>query len=184
MRRVVLTILLLVSCADARAQTANDKRAEVDRLIEQMKTAPNERTARGVKAQLEDIWLHAGTPAVDLLMTDGAEALENEHFDDAIQSFSDSIVLEPDLSEAWHQRGRAKFLAGDQAGALKDLQHALQLEPRDFSALDLLTDIDVARADWKGAYQAWRSFMELDPQLPGGRERLEQLKQKASGNNK
>ena len=98
-----------------------------------------------------------------------------------MDTFSDAISLQPDLSEAWHQRGIAKYRSGDTPGAVRDLQETVRLEPRNFTAFHTLTDIAVAREDWKTAYAAWQKVLEIDPMTPGGAERLKELKRKAVG---
>ena len=57
----------------------------------------------------------------------------------------------------------------------------MELEPRDFAAFRTLAEIAAAREDWKGAYAAWQRLMDLDPNTPGGQERLRLLKRKAVG---
>ena len=58
--------------------------------------------------------------------------------DDATSVFSDAIVLDPTLAEAWHQRAIARFKAGDAVGAVQDLHETLRLEPRHFAAWETL----------------------------------------------
>lgn len=46
----------------------------------------------------------------------------------AIATFDAAIALDPGLARAWSERGYAKLLAGDLAGARADLEHALPLD--------------------------------------------------------
>ena len=167
--------------ANAHAQSPTDKRAASDHLLDALKTAPNEQAAATVEAQLEQTWLNAGTPAVTLLMSRGLRSLQAGQDDEAVNSFSDAITLQPDVAEAWRQRALARYHAGDVKGAVTDLEETVQLEPRDFAAFRTLTEIATAREDWKRAYAAWQKVMEIDPKTPGGEERLRLLKRKAVG---
>jgi tetratricopeptide (TPR) repeat protein len=178
-RWLVLSFLGL--CAAAQAQTPADRRASIDHLLDALKAAPDEQTAAALEGQLEQTWLRAGYTAVTLLMSRGVRSLEAGETDEAVDSFSDAITLQPDAGEAWHQRALARYHAGDINGAIHDLEETVRLEPRDFSAFRTLTDIAAAREDWKGAYAAWQKVMELDPKTPGGEERLRLLKRKAVG---
>ena len=63
----------------------------------------------------------------------------------------------------------------------KHIQATLQREPRSFVAFQTLSAISEARKDWKGAYEAWRKVLEIDPKTPGGEERLKDLKRRALG---
>jgi len=176
---VVLAILCLA--APVLAQTPNDKGAATDKLLDALKAAPNEQAAAALEGQIEQTWLHAGTPTVTLLMSRGLRSLEAGQDDEAVGSFSDAITLQPEMAEAWRQRARARYHAGDVNGAIHDLEQTVQLEPRDFAAFRTLTDIATAREDWKGAYAAWQKVMEIDPRTAGGEERLRLLKRKAVG---
>jgi tetratricopeptide (TPR) repeat protein len=176
-----LVLSFLGLCAVAQAQTPADKRASIDHLLDALKAAPDEQTAAALEGQLEQTWVRAGTPAVTLLMSRGIRSLEAGQTDEAVDSFSDAITLQPDAGEAWHQRALARYHAGDVNGAIHDLEETVRLEPRDFSAFRTLADIAAARDDWKGAYAAWQKVMELDPKTPGGEERLRLLKRKAVG---
>ena len=177
----LLVLSFLGMCAAAQAQTPADKRASIDHLLDALKAAPDERTAAALEGQLERTWVRAGTPAVTLLMSRGIRSLEAGQTDEAVDSFSDAITLQPDAGEAWHQRALARYHAGDVNGAIHDLEETVRLEPRDFSAFRTLADIAAAREDWKGAYAAWQKVMELDPKTPAGEERLRLLKRKALG---
>ncbi|HBK08799.1 MAG TPA: hypothetical protein DDZ81_23580 [Acetobacteraceae bacterium] len=181
MRRAWLVVWLLALCAAAQAQTPAQQRAAIDRLLDGLKAAPDERTARDLEAQLQQAWLGAGSPVVTLLMSRGLRSLEAGQNDEAIASFSDAITLQPELSEAWYRRALAKYRSGDIKGAIEDLRQTVQLEPRDFPAFRTLSQIAEARGDWKGAYAAWQKVMELDPRTAGGEERLRMLKRKAVG---
>jgi tetratricopeptide (TPR) repeat protein len=165
----------------AHAQTTAEQRAATDRLLDALKVAPDERAAAGLEGQLEQIWLRSGSPAVTLLMSRGLRTMKAGEDDEAINSFSDAITLQPNVAEAWHQRALARYQTGDVNGAIHDLEETVQLEPRDFAAFRTLTEIAMAREDWKGAYAAWQKVMELDPKTPGGEERLRLLKRKAVG---
>jgi tetratricopeptide (TPR) repeat protein len=168
-------------CVAANAQSPAEKRAASDRLLNALKVAPDAQAAAGLEGQLEQTWLHAGSPAVTLLMSRGLRSLQAGQDDEAVNSFSDAITLQPDVAEAWHQRAMARYHAGDVNGAIHDLEETVQLEPRDFSAFRTLADIATAREDWKSAYAAWQKVMELDPMTSGGEERLRLLKRKAVG---
>ena len=174
---------LSLSClsALAAAQPPAEKRAATDHLLDALKAAPDERSAAGLEGQLEQTWLRAGSPAVTLLMSRGLRSLQAGEADEAVNSFSDAITLQPDVAEAWHQRAVARYHTGDVNGAIHDLEETVRLEPRNFAAWRTLADIAAARADWKGAYAAWQKVMELDPKTPGGEERLRLLKRRAVG---
>jgi tetratricopeptide (TPR) repeat protein len=173
---------LFAACVAAQAQTAADKqRADTDRLLNALKAAPDEQAAAILEQQLQQIWLHAGSPAVTLLMSRGVRSLQAGETDEAVESLSDAITLQPDAVEAWHQRAIARYHAGDVTGAIRDLEETVRLEPRNFTAFRTLSEIAASRNDWKGAYAAWQKVLEIDPKTPGGEERLRFLRKRALG---
>ncbi len=174
-------LCLVGMLTSADAQSATDKQAATDRLLDALKAAPDEQAASALEDQLMHTWLEAGTPAVTLLMSQGLRLLQAGQDDQAVESFSDAITLSPNVAEAWHQRAIARYHAGDSAGAIHDLQETVKLEPRDFAAFRTLADIATAREDWKGAFAAWQKVMEIDPKTHGGDARLLELKRKAVG---
>lgn len=165
----------------AAAQSPADKRAATDHLLDALKAAPDEQSAAGLEQRLQQTWLRAGSPAVTLLLSRGLRSLQAGEDDEAVNSFSDAITLQPDVAEAWHQRALALYHAGNVGAAIHDLEETVRLEPRDFAAWRTLANIAAAREDWKGAYAAWQKVMELDPKTPGGEERLRLLKRRAVG---
>ena len=187
---------LLAACLAAQAQPPMDKppvdtphvdtpaerqRATVNRLLDALKTAPDEQAAMMLEEQVQQIWLHAGTPAVTLLMSRGLRSLQAGETDDAVDSLSDAITLQPDDAEAWYQRAIARFHAGDVPGAIHDLEETVRLEPRNFAAFRTLSEIAATRENWKGAYAAWQKLLEIDPKTPGGEEKLRDLRKHALG---
>jgi tetratricopeptide (TPR) repeat protein len=184
MRRLVL-ITLLLCAGPALAQNAGgpgaDKRVALDRLLGALKSAPSEEIAGPLEQQIRQLWLNAGTPAVTLLMSRGLREMKADANQDAVEDFTAAITLDPNLAEAYHQRAIARFAGGDVPGAIADVQNTLQREPRSFSALETLAGIAASRNDWKGAYEAWRKVLEIDPKTPGGQERLKDLRRHALG---
>lgn len=180
MRSWRLIIGLCLTPVLALAQPA-DKKAALDKLLDQLKAAPNETVAGVLEKAARQAMVDASTPAVTLLMSRGLRELNAGSHDDAIEDFTAAITLDATLAEAYHQRGVAKYQAGDTEGAIRDIQETLRREPRDFAALRTLTEIASAREDWKGAYAAWQKLLEIDPLTPNGEEKLKDLKRRAFG---
>jgi tetratricopeptide (TPR) repeat protein len=173
--------LVILPVPASWAESGSNKAADRAALLDALKAAPDETIAAHLEAQLKEMWLQAGSPAVTLLMSRGLRELSAGDAEDAIDDFSDALALDPNLAAAYHQRALARYRAGDTPGAIRDLEETLKREPRNFAALRSLAEIAAAREDWKGAYAAWQKLLEIDPKTPGGRERLEELKRRALG---
>jgi len=181
MHRLILALCLLPALASA--QSAQEKRAAVDKMLDTLRTAPTEQVASMLEEKIRQLWFESSTPAVTLLMSRGLRETNANAAEDAVSAFSDAIVLDPTLAEAWHQRAIARFKSGDTVGAVRDIQETLKLEPRHFGAWKTLERIAEAREDWKAAYDAWRHLLDIDPRTPNGEDRLKDLKRKAFGDN-
>jgi Flp pilus assembly protein TadD len=167
----------------AAAQTVQDKRATLEKMLDALRTAPTEQVASAMEDKIRQSWLDASTPAVTLLMSRGLRETNAGAPEEAVSVFSDAIILDPTLAEAWHQRAIARFKSGDTVGAVRDIQETLKLEPRHFGAWRTLERIAEAREDWKAAYDAWQHVLDIDPRTPDGEDRLKDLKRKAFGDN-
>ena len=165
----------------ALAQPVPEKRAALNKLLDALATAPTEQMAAALEEKIGQAWIAASSPAVTLLMARGLRDMAAGAHADAVAVFDDAIVLDPAMAEAFHQRATAKFLSGDPAGALRDIQRALILEPRHFGAWRTLERVAERREDWKAAYDARKHMLDIDPRTPGGAARLKELKRRAFG---
>ncbi len=171
----------LIFATPALAQTPADRAAALDRMMTALKTAPSPEVAAPIEQQIMQRLIEAGSPAVTLLMSRGLRELQADDHQDAIEDFTDAITLDPNLAEAYHQRAKARYAAGDIQGAIADIEQTLRHEPRDFAALRTLAAIAEARKDWKSAYAAWQKLLDIDPKTPDGDEHLKDLKRRALG---
>jgi tetratricopeptide (TPR) repeat protein len=178
MRHWILLAPLLIA-SPALAQAPGPK--PIDQLLTALQSAPSEEVAALLETRIEHIWLEAGSPAVDLLMSRGMREMHAGAPSDAEEDFDAAIALDPNYAEAWHRRAIARFQSGDTLGAIGDLGEVLQREPRNFAALDTLERLSEAQEDWKGAYAAWQKKLEIDPKTPGGEEKLKDLRRRALG---
>lgn len=193
-----LILFVMAACLPAYAQTQGlpsspttpppaampadaARKAAIDRLLDALKAAPSEEAAAPLEAQITQLWLHAGTPAVMLLMARGVRELQAKAPQDAAEDLGAVITLQPNFAEAYDQRAIARFATGDLQGAIADLQQALEHEPRDFGAFRTLEQIAESREDWKSAYAAWQRLLAIDPKTPGGEDKLKDLRRRALG---
>jgi tetratricopeptide (TPR) repeat protein len=174
-------IPLLLCVTPALAQAPADRAATLDKLMASLKGASDTEEAVMLEQQIMHSLLQAGSPAVTLLMSRGLRELQANEDQEAITDFTDAITLDPNVAEAYHERAKARYAAGDTTGAIADIEQTLRQEPRDFAALRTLATIAEGRQDWKGAYAAWQKLMEIDPKTPDGEDHLKDLRRRALG---
>lgn len=186
-RRALLTALLawpapgFAQGQAGRPDQAAQRRAELDRLFEALREAPDTSGARMVEARIRAVWSQAISPAAQLLLRRGARNLNANEAAEALEDFDAALVLEPAAPDVWLMRARALARLGDRAAAARDIQEALRLEPRHFGALLQLSEMLEEAGDAAGALRALEAALALHPRLPGGEERRRELRRLAEG---
>ena len=89
------------------------------------------RVANRVIARFEK----SGSPAMDLLLRRGGDALDEGEDRVAIEHLTALVDHAPDFAEGYHRRATAYFRAGLLGPALDDLRQTLVLNPRHFRAM-------------------------------------------------
>jgi tetratricopeptide (TPR) repeat protein len=185
MRHALLAACLLAA-ATALAQTApapsaEQRRADLDRLFEDLRRAPDEIAAQAIENRIRAVWSQAISPALVLLMRRGVRNLEANAPAEAVEDFDAVLALEPDVAEALVLRAEALARAGEPRQAAEDLRRALALEPRHFGALVSLSTLLEEAGDAMGAFRAMEAALALHPRLRGGEARLRELRRRAFG---
>jgi tetratricopeptide (TPR) repeat protein len=157
------------------------RKAALDQALAMLRAAPSEDAATVMEAQIAQMWVEAGSPAVTLLMARGMRDQQAGSNEDALADFDSAIALDPSLAEGYRRRAHVRFEIGDVDGALADLGETLAHEPREFLALQDLSHVAEAQGNWKGALAAWEKVLELDPKTAGAEERRAKLERKALG---
>lgn len=128
-RPVAAFAVAALSCLPASADETR-----LDDLLARLSEAePQE--ARKVAAEIEMEWSKSGSPAMDLLLRRGKDAIEAGDLTDAVEHLSALIDHAPDFAEAWHLRSVAFYKQERYGLALSDIEQALTLEPRHFNVM-------------------------------------------------
>lgn len=145
-----IIVLLLLAAPLAQAQTraepppttapqtcpaAPDIRLDEERLIAQMRTAPDAATARGHMNALWALWTQAPDDTAGVMLDRGMGLMQRGELALAARVLDGLTTYCPDWAEGWNQRAFVDFQAGDFAAALTGLDRALALDPRHVAAL-------------------------------------------------
>lgn len=153
----------------------------LDMLFAQLKAAKSRAAAEGLEVAIRKVWMASGSASIGLLMSHGLEAMAARDYEEALYYFDEVVSLAPGYSEGWNKRSAVHFLLNDYSAALADLEHVLRLEPRHFEALAGLAVILEDLGDKKGALDAYRRALELDPWLKGVPARIKHLTPEVEG---
>ena len=166
---------------DKTADKAKAREAILDRLLEELSKAETEEKGRAVERAIQSVWLNSGSPSIDLLTQRGLDALAEDDLDRAYFYFDEVVTLAPDFAEGWHRRAAIHYLRENYSAAVRDLEQTLRLEPRHYEALAGLGVILEDLGDRKGALEAYRRALALNPWLVNGKERIEPLELEVEG---
>jgi tetratricopeptide (TPR) repeat protein len=174
MRRLLALLLLLLPAAASFALPDPS-------LFDRLKAAPTAEEAGNIAADIWAGWYESGSATVDVLL---ARAREAENFDDkqtARGHYDRILLIKPDFAEAYHRRAGLFLAENNTPEALRDLNEALEIEPRHFGAwMALGVTFESMGAD-KQALEAYREAIKLYPLLPQALSAEARLSQKLEG---
>jgi len=169
------------AAAPSRPNPAEARRAELDRLFEALKTAPDTQGGQLVESRIRAVWGQAASPATGLLLRRGMRNLQRNEAAEALEDFDAALVLDPAAPDGWLLRARAYGALGDRTAAARDLREVLRLEPRHFGALLQLSELQQEAKDLPGALRSLDAALALHPKMPGGDVRRRDLARLAEG---
>ena len=160
-----LILLFLATPALAECPAPPDHGPAMTTLMERIREAPDQRTARGISQQLWELWATAPDEAAQELLDEGMRRRASYDFLGAIEVLDRLVDYCPGYAEGWNQRAFARFLRQEYSEALVDLDQALALDPDHIAALagKALTLIGLERNE--EAQEVLRAAVALNPWL-------------------
>jgi tetratricopeptide (TPR) repeat protein len=153
----------------------------VSKLLTELGKMEDPLLAEKVMAAIERIWRMPGGDTVNLLIDRASDAANKNNTDLAIKLLDAAVDLAPDYSEAWSRRAFVFYLKGDTERALGDLRRTLALEPNHFKALEGLSRMLQEQGQKKGALKALEQLYKLNPNTPGAKTAIDNLKKEVEG---
>ena len=154
--------------------------AKMDDLFKRLAESTPEQAGR-IQREIQIEWDKSGSPAMDLLLQRGRDALEAKDTAKAIQHFTALTDHAPEFAEGWNGLATAYFMAGDYGPSVEEIGRTLSLNPQHFGALGglgmILEEIDRPEK----ALEAYRAALAIHPHLEGIKDRAEALETEISG---
>lgn len=175
-RIVAALVLLFLTCSLSLAQDT----AKLDGLFDRLKTA-DEGEAGRIEREIQIEWAKSGSPAEDLLLQRGKDAMDAGDYPAAVEHFTAIIDHDPEFAEAWNARATAYYMAGDFGPSVSDIAKVLTLNPRHFGALSGLALILEETGKPEKALEVYRAALAIHPHLQGATEAVERLSKEAEG---
>jgi len=162
-------------------KTAAERDKTLNDLYALLATAEDENTAKAIAEGIERIWVHSGSPTVDLLLGRAMKAVAEKKMDRALRLLDNVVEQAPDFTEGWSRRAYVYFQRNQVGQALGDLRRALALDPNHFKSLDGLAQILQEIGQKKAALQVFRHLREVHPYWPGADRTIDELSREIEG---
>lgn len=153
---------------------------DVESLLQRLQAAGPEEASR-IEPLIWNEWSKSGSPAMDLLLRRGRDAMEAGDLDAAIRHLTALVDHAPDFAEGWNARATAYFQAGLYGPSVADIAQVLRLNPRHFGALSGFGMIleETGRID--EALEVYRAALAIHPHLAGVLEAVARLEREKAG---
>ncbi len=143
-----------------------DRAPESAKVLDKIRAAPDEMSARLLTNELWSIWSEAPDEKAQKMLDHGMRSRAAYDFDAAIAAFDALTAYCPDYAEGYNQRAFVRFIQQDYATALEDLERALALAPTHVAAMagQALTLMSLGRT--KAGQSVLRDALKMHPWLP------------------
>lgn len=168
-------MLVFLSCRPVSAQT--DK---LDDLFTRLQKA-DAAEASQIESDIWMEWSQSGSPAMDLLLQRGKDAMANGQPDVAVQHLTALVDHAPDFAEGWNARATAYYQLGQFGPAIADIGHVLTLNPKHFGALSGLGSIFEELGKPSQALEVYNAVLVIDPHAPGVVEAVSRIETELQG---
>jgi len=126
-------------------------------------------------------WSKSGSPAMDLLLQRGREALDNGDTAVAIEHLTALTDHAPDFAEGWNALATAYYQEGEFGPSVEDIAKTLTLNPRHFGALAGLGMIFEEIGEPEKAVEAYKAALAIHPQMQGVLEAVKRIEAETAG---
>ena len=170
---IILSLVFIFSISPTIAGQ-NDTR--LNNLFERLRVTQDLAEARGIEGTIWEIWTESENANVNRAMLIGIASMHAGQLGTALNKFNEVIQLAPDFAEGWNKRATIFYLMKKFDRSVNDIAQTLKLEPRHFGALSGLGLINQAIGQNKAAIKAFEHALDLNPHLPGLKEKVTKMK--------
>lgn len=129
-----------------------------------------------IEDEIWDIWMSYPDPAMNARMNEAIGLMALKRYDDAQAVLDDIVRRVPLWPEAWNKRATLKFLSGRDVESVRDINRALELEPRHFGAMSGFAQICLRNGEPEKALIACEAALAIHPHLIAVRLAADELR--------
>jgi len=172
-KNIALLVILLVMLAPVGADQSD---LRLDGLFALLHDARNPAVAKRTEREIWAIWHETPEDKSLEIMRAARRSLDVGDFATAVQRLDELVVYVPEFAEAWNQRAIVLYLAEDYAGALRDIERTLELEPRHFGALSGRGQVYLQLDELEMALESFELALESNPWMDNVRTQMEMIR--------
>lgn len=179
--KALLTALLFsaLTMSYGHADQNSPKLVPLFSTLKNPDTTPGQ--ARVVTNEIWQQWLLSDNEAARDLMSQGIRMMNSFALDQAVDTFTRLIELEPEFAEAWNKRATVYYLMGRFDESTADVAETLRLEPRHFGALSGQGLIYLQKERKQAAVDWFKRALEVNPFMDNIRISVEELEEELQG---
>ena len=148
----------------AAAPAPQTPREQLDALFGRLAASKDSEESAGIVAAIDRLNLRSGSDTSDLLMSRAVATMESGNYPVSLSLLDALVSLQPDWAEGWNKRATARYLAGDEKGAVADIAQTLTRDPRNLGALAGLGTILEDAGQRDQALRAYQRALTIAPQ--------------------
>lgn len=168
-------VVLVIGAGRLAAQDA-----DMDELFARLQKADAKEAGR-IERLIEIEWSKSGSPAMDLLLQRGRDALDNGDPEAAIEHLTALTDHAPDFAEGWNMLAIAYYQEGEFGPSIEDLGRTLTLNPRHFRALEELGQIFEEIGEPEKALEVYKAALAIHPQMQSVLEAVKRIEAATAG---
>jgi tetratricopeptide (TPR) repeat protein len=157
---LALALIGTESCLEALAKQLRDEDAIVAQMAEHA---------------MWSIWIRSGTDDANAWLVRGTKYFQDRHVEQAIESFSRAIDIDPDFAEAYNQRAMAHYVMEAFDRSAEDCRRVVSLMPMHFGAWAGLGNCYACLGKLQEAADCYRRAKQINPHLACVDDLIEEL---------
>ena len=180
--RILAAILpIFLAFAPVAAPVWAQDSAQMDDLYARLAQTEDAAEAGRIEAEIRIQWDKSGSPAMNLLLKRGNDAMAMGNYPAAVEHFTALVDHDPDFIQGWNARASAYYATGDIGPALADLAHVLELDPRNFDAIAGLAGLLEETGQEEQALEVYRAAHAIHPHLAHVNDGIARLEESLEG---
>ena len=158
---------------------SEEREVKLNKFFNQLQNINNTTLAFEIEMKIWKIWsTHPSHPNLTMLLTKGSILMSDQKLNEAYETFSKIIALDPNWAEGWNKRATVLYILGRYQESQDDIDQVLKLEKRHFGALSGQGLVQIELQNYEKAIKSYKEVQKIYPSMQSPKimiPRLEKL---------